>query len=269
MVTSRNVETVTRKRVWPVNARIVRAALLLTMTPWLVEAPRAQQSRWPSSNPPRPLAARDVKFPPYHLQTLPNGLQVMAVLHHEQPVISIRMIVRAGGALDPAGKNGLADLAASVLTQGAAGKSANELNETVDFMGAVLGAGAGTDLSFVNMIVMKDGFEAGLRILSDVARRPNFANEEIERQRQQTLSNLQVSLESPEFIANAVFRRLVYGFHPYGVTQAGTPESLSAITRDDLVAFHQRNFVPNNAILAVVGDITDTEAFEGVKKVFG
>jgi zinc protease len=252
-----------------VNARIVCAALLLVVTPWLAESGRAQQSRWPSSNPPRPLAARDVKFPPYHLQTLPNGLQVMAVLHHEQPVISIRMIVRAGGALDPAGKNGLADLAASVLTQGAAGKSANELNEAVDFMGAVLGAGAGTDLSFVNMIVMKDGFEAGLRILSDVVRRPNFANEEIERQRQQTLSNLQVSLESPEFIANAVFRRLVYGSHPYGMTQTGTPESLDWITRDDLVAFHQRNFVPNNAILAVVGDITDTEAFEGVKKVFG
>jgi zinc protease len=242
---------------------------MLMVVPWLVGSPRAQQSRWPSSNPPRPLAARDVKFPPYHVQTLPNGLQVMAVLHHEQPVISIRMIVRAGGALDPAGKNGLADLASSVLTQGAAGKSANELNETVDFMGAVLGAGAGTDLSFVNMIVMKDGFEAGLRILSDVARRPNFANEEIERQRQQILSNLKVSLESPEFIANAVFRRLVYGFHPYGMPQIGTPESLSSITRDDLVAYHQRNFVPNNAILAIVGDITDTEAFEGVKKVFG
>jgi zinc protease len=228
-----------------------------------------QQTRWPSSNPPRPLAARDVKFPPYQLQTLPNGLQVMAVLHHEQPVVSIRMIVRAGGALDPVGKNGLADLAASVLTQGAGGKSANELNETVDFMGAVLGAGAGVDLSFVNMIVMKDGFEAGLSILSDVVRRPNFASEEIERQRQQMLSSLQVSFESPEFIADAVFRRLVYGLHPYGMPQTGTPESLAAITREDLLAFHRRNFAPNNAILAIVGDLTDAEAFEGVKKIFG
>jgi zinc protease len=116
---------------------------------------------------------------------------------------------------------------------------------------------------------MKDGFETGLGLLSDVARRPNFAAEEIERQRQQMLSGLKVSFESPEFIADSVFRRLVYGFHPYGMPQNGTPETLATITRDDLVAYHRRNFVPNNAILAIVGDITETEAFEGVRKVFG
>jgi zinc protease len=227
------------------------------------------QQRWPNSNPPRPLQARDVKFPPYHVQTLPNGLQVVVVLHHEQPVISMRMIVRAGGALDPRGKNGLAELAASVITQGAAGRSANELQEAVDFMGAILGAGAGTDLSSIYAIVMKDGFEAGMRILSDVARRPTFAVEEIERQRQQMMSGLQVSFESPEFIADSVFRRLVYGFHPYGMPQNGTPETLATITRDDLLDFHRRHFVPNNALLAIVGDITDAEAFEAARKVFG
>jgi zinc protease len=210
-----------------------------------------------------------VKFPPYHIRTLPNGLQVVAVLHHEQPVISMRMIVRAGGALDPRGKNGLAELAASVITQGAAGRSANELQEAVDFMGAMLGAGAGTDLSSIYTIVMKDSFETGLRILSDVARRPTFAAEEIERQRQQMMSGLQVSFESPEFIADSVFKRLVYGFHPYGMPQNGTPETLATITRDDLLDYHRRHFVPNNALLAVVGDITDAEAFEAAKKVFG
>ena len=231
----------------------------------MVAAGAAAQTR---GTPPRPLSARDVKFPPYRIQTLPNGLQVVTVLHHEQPVVSMRMLVRAGGALDPKGKNGLADLALSVVTQGAAGRSALELNGEVDFMGAVLGAGAGTDLSFVNMVVMKDSFETGLRLLSDIARRPNFDAEEIDRQRQQMLSSLKVSFEDPEFIANAVFRRLVYGFHPYGMPQSGTPETIAAITRDDLVAFHRRNFVPNNAILAIVGDLTDEEAFEGVKKIF-
>ena len=80
-----------------------------------------------------------------------------------------------------------------------------------------MGAGAGTDLSFVNMIVMKDSFETGLRMLSDIARRPAFSVEEIERQRQQMLSGLQVSLDDPEFLANAVFDRMVYGLHPYGM----------------------------------------------------
>ena len=77
------------------------------------------------------------------------------------------------------------------------------------------------------------------------------------------LSGLQVSFEDPEFIADAVFDRLVYGFHPYGMPQTGTPETLAAITRDDLVALPPRNFVPNNAILAIVGDVTAEEAFDG------
>jgi zinc protease len=229
----------------------------------------AAQTRWPSEGPPRPLTAREVPFPPYSLQTLPNGLQVVVVPHHEQPVVSMRMIIRAGGALDPKGKHGLAQVVASLLTQGAGGKSAGELNDTIDFIGGEMGAGAGTDLSFINMVVMKDSLGLGLSMLSDLARRPTFAPEEIERKRQQMLSGMKVSIEDPEFIANSVFDRLVYGLHPYGMPQTGTPESLGAIARDDIVAFHQRNFVPNNTIMAMVGDLTAEEAFEGVKRAFG
>ena len=253
-----------------VNA-IARGVAVLAIGVATAGAASAQPSqlRWPQEAPPRPLPARDVKFPPYELRTLPNGLQIVAVLHHEQPVVSIRMIVRTGAALDPPGKGGLANLAASLLDQGTTTKSAKEMNDAIDFVGGIMGAGAGTDLTFVNVIVMKDSFETGLRMLSDMARRPAFAAEEIERQRQQVLSSLRVSLEDPEYIANAVFDRLVYGFHPYGVPQTGTPETLASITRRDLLGYHERMFVPNNAILAVVGDVTTEEAFDGVQKVFG
>jgi zinc protease len=228
------------------------------------------QTRLPSERPPRPLPARDVTFPPYQLRTLPNGLQVVVVLHHEQPVVSMRLLVSGGGsALDPKGRTGLAHLAASLLDQGTTTKSARELNDAIDFLGGAMGAGAGTDLSFVTMVVMKDSFETGLRMLSDVARRPAFASEEIDRQRQQVLSGLRVSFEDPEFVADAVFDRLVYGFHPYGLPQTGTPETIATITRDDLLAFHKRAFMANNAILAVVGDVTAEEAFDGATRVFG
>jgi zinc protease len=227
----------------------------------------AQQ--WPSEGPPRPLAARDVKFPPYQLQTLPNGLQVVAVLHHEQPVVSMRLLVRAGGSSDPKAKLGLARLGASLLDQGTTTVSAQELADAIDFIGGAMGTGAGTDLSYLNMIVMKDSFEAGLRMLSDMARHPAYAQHELDRQRQQILSGLRVSLEDPDYVANAVFDRLVYGFHPYGLPQTGTPDTIKTITRDDLVAFHQKYFAPNNAILAVVGDVTAEEAFAEVRKVFG
>jgi zinc protease len=119
------------------------------------------------------------------------------------------------------------------------------------------------------MVVMKDSFEKGMRMLSELAREPAFAPEEIERQREQMASGLKVSLEDPEYIANSVFDRLVYGFHPYGMPNTGTPETLASLTRDDLIAFHRRYFAPNNAIFAIVGDVTAEEAFATAKKVFG
>ena len=106
-------------------------------------------------------------------------------------------------------------------------------------------------------------------MLSDTVRMPAFAPEEIARQRQQILSTLQVNVESPEWVADAVFDRLVYGVHPYGLPQHGTPASIASLSREDLVAFHERFYAPNNAILAVVGDLTAEEAFSGVEKVFG
>jgi len=229
----------------------------------------AQQPKWPSEGPPKPLAARDVKFPPYELQKLPNGLQVVAVLHHEQPVVSMRLLIRAGSASDPRAKLGLAHLAANLLDQGTTTRSAEEMADAIDFIGGIIGAGAGTDLSYMNAIVMKDSFDVGMRMLSDMARHPAFAPEEIDRQRQQMLSSMRVSLDDPGYVANAVFDRLVYGFHPYGLPQSGTPETINAITRDDLLNFHKKYFAPNNAILAVVGDVTAEEAFTEAKRVFG
>jgi zinc protease len=224
---------------------------------------------WPNEFPPRPLAARPVNFPSYDTQTLPNGLRIVAVAHHEQPVVSIRLLIGAGSSLDPKGKTGLAHLTAALLDQGTTTMSAEQLNDAIDFIGGGASAGAGTDLSFVNMLVMKDSFDSGLKMLSDMARHPAFSAEELARQRQQLLSSLQVSLDDPDFIANAVFDRLVYGFHPYGMPQSGTPDTLAAITRDDLIAFHQKYFVPNNGILAVVGDVSPADAFAAVRRVFG
>jgi zinc protease len=229
----------------------------------------AQSTNWPTERPPQPLPARDIKFPPYEIQTLPNGLQVVVVMHHEQPAVTMRLLVRAGTSSDPREKLGLAHLAASLLDQGTKTMSAQEMNDAVDFIGGAMGAGAGTDLTFVNMVVMKDSFDTGLRMLSDMTRQPAFAPAEIERQRQQMLSGQTVSLEDPGYIANSVFDRLVYGFHPYGMPENGTPRTIAALTRDDLIAFHTRFFAPNNAILAIVGDVTAEEAFTAAKRVFG
>ena len=224
---------------------------------------------WPRELPPRPLPARPVSFPSYELRKLANGMQVVLVNHREQPIISVRMIIRAGAAHDPKGKHGLAMLTATLLDQGAGSRSAEQIAEQIDFIGGALGTGAGTDLSYVNAIVMNDSYEVALDLLADVVQRPTFAQSEIDRQRQQAMSGLKVASEDPESVAAQVIDRLIYGFHPYGMPGAGTAESLASLSRDDFVDFHKRYFVANNALIAVVGDIGADDAMKGLEKYFG
>jgi zinc protease len=228
-----------------------------------------QVASWPSEQPPRPLQAREVNFPPYEIKTLPNGLQVVVVQHHEQPVVSLRLLVRAGAAQDPPGKQGAAVLAAALLDQGAGSRSAAAIADAIDTIGGGLSTGAGSDLTVADVLVMKDSLAFGFELLADVVRRPSFDPQELERQRQQALSGLRVNYEDPDYVASLVFDRLVYGFHPYGLPNSGTPESLAGITAEDLRAFHASWFVPNNALLGVVGDVSTAEAMAAVEKAFG
>ena len=229
----------------------------------------AQVPNWPSETPPRPLQAREVTFPPYEITSLKNGLQVVVVQHHEQPVVTLRLLVRAGGAQDPPRKQGVAALAAALLDQGAGTRSAAQIADSIDTIGGALSTGAGSDLSVADVLVMKDGLAFGFDLLADVVRRPAFHPQELDRQRQQALSGMRVNYEDPDSVASLVFDRLVYGFHPYGLPNTGTPESLAGITVDDLRAFHKTWFVPNNAILGIVGDITTAEALAAAEKAFG
>lgn len=229
----------------------------------------AQAQRWPSERPPRPLAARSVTFPPYEIRALDNGMQVVLVSHHEQPAVSVRLLVRAGAAQDPREQLGVAMLTAALLDQGTTSRSAEQIADQIDFIGGILGTGAGTDLSFVNAVFMKNDLGTVLDLIADVVRRPAFAPEEVERQRSQAMSGLKVAAEDPGAVARLLIERLIYGFHPYGLPGTGTAESLGRLTRDDIVAFHRTWFVPNNMVIAIVGDVTADEAFAGVRRVFG
>jgi len=224
---------------------------------------------WPSERPPRPLPARQVNFPPFDVRTLDNGMQVLTILHHEQPAITVRLIVGAGAAQDPQDKGGVANLVGQLLDQGTATRSAEQIADQIDTIGGSLVTGAGADLTFANVVVMKDSFSAAMDLLLDVVRNPAFAPEEIDRQKQQAVSSLQVSANDPNYLASAVFDRLVYGVHPYGLPGQGTAETVAGITREDLRRFHAVHFVPNNMILAVVGDTTPEEALAQVQRTFG
>lgn len=228
-----------------------------------------QSPKWPSSGPPRPLSARDVQFPPYEVRTLANGLRLVVVVHREQPAVSLRALVRAGSAQDPPGKAGVAAMVSALLDQGTATRSAQQVAETIDAAGGLLTTGFGRDLSSVNAVVLKDDLVLGATLVADLLRNPAFAAEELDRQRQQVLSGLKVAYQDPEYLADVVFDRLVYGAHPYGYPGSGTVDSVQRLTRDDLVDFHRAHYAPNNTLLAVVGDVSVDGAVAAVSEAFG
>ena len=229
----------------------------------------AQTASWPFERPPLPLPAREVTFPPYDIRTLSNGMQVITVLHHEQPAVTMRLLVRAGGANDPDGKRGVSQLVSGLLDQGTTTRSAQQIADQIDSIGGVLGTGSGDDFTSISAVVMKDSFESAMDLVGDIARNPAFAPEEIERQKEQITSTQQVNANDPDYLASAVFDRLIYGFHPYGLPGSGTPETVASITRADLQQFHRQYFIPNNMVLAIVGDITQKEAAAATERVFG
>jgi zinc protease len=246
---------------------------LVRVTAWFVVCgvmPLAAWAQtWPSERPPGPLPAPPVDFPAYEVRTLPNGLQVVAVLHHEQPSVSFRLIVKAGSVQEPGDTPGVAGFVASLLDKGTSSRSAGEIATLIDSAGGIMGTGSANELSFVAGAVIKDRVDLALGLAADVVRNPTFAPDEIERHRRQTLSALQVGYDDPDYLAGTVFERLVFGSHPYGRPGDGTPASVLRITREDLVAFHQAWFVPNNTLFAIVGDLTADEAFAAVERAFG
>ena len=137
---------------------------------------------------------------------------------------------------DPPGKRASRRWRPRCSTRGRPRVRAEQIADTIDSIGGGLSTGAGNDLSFANVVVMKDSLALGFDLLSDVVRNPAFQQEEIDRQRQQAISGLKVSFEDPDSVASVVFDRLVYGFHPYGMPNSGTPESLQSITAADLHA---------------------------------
>lgn len=219
---------------------------------------------------PPPAPAKEVRFPSFEQKTLPNGLRVVVIEQHEQPLVSLRLLLRAGKSFEPAAKAGVARATAALLTQGTTSRSAQQIAETIDFVGGNLSAGSVTESGFADVSVTSDQLDLGFDLLSDVILHPTFPQEELDRWRRQALSGLQVSRQSASYLANTALAKTIYGDYPYGRPAEGTPESLQGLTRDDLVAFHKRFYVPNNAaILAVVGDVKAADAFARVERAFG
>jgi zinc protease len=217
--------------------------------------------------PPAAGPAVAAKVPTAAEKTLANGLRVVVATKPGLPLVSATLRVASGASADPAGKAGLASLAADLATRGTTTRSATEIAQQIERLGAGISAGAGADATDVDIAGRSDKAKEAFAIMADVVQNPAFAQEELDRARQETLDNLMVALRQPSSIGGMVMSRALYGAGPYG--SVTSPKTIESLTRDDAVATHAAWWRPDNAILVIAGDVSAKDGFALAEQAFG
>ena len=221
-----------------------------------------------------PEGGADPSFSPPAIQRaeLANGLEILVVENHSLPLVQTNLVVKSGFASDPTALPGVASLTAELLDEGTATRDALQLDLEKKRLGAQLGTGSSFDGSQVNLNILKSNLDAGLALMSDIVLNPSFPAEELERQRAIYIGRIGQEAKQPRTAAIKMFQKALYGEgHPYAqpFTGTGTPQSIQEIGRDDLVAFYEANYKPNNSALVFVGDVTMAEAMQHAEAHFG
>ncbi|MBJ6121362.1 M16 family metallopeptidase [Sphingomonas mollis] len=219
--------------------------------------------------PPTPTAPIAAVLPQPVETKLANGMRLITVERHGLPIVTAALVAIGGGATDPATRSGVANLTAGLMTKGTATRSATEIARAVEALGGSIGSSADRDGSSVSLTVKSDQLAKAMPILADVAIRPAFAPEEIERARAQTIDGIEVTLKDPAQLAALVATRAVFGKGPYAPPLDGTPTSLKAITRDDITHSYAGTWSPNRTALVMVGDVTPAAARALAEAQFG
>src|SRR5687768_7281551 len=212
-----------------------------------------------------------VKLPRAEEASLPNGLRVVLLRSTKVPTFNMQMVVLSGGLSDKAEYRGLASSTASLLREGTAKRSSKDIAEQVDALGATLFAGSGLSAmtSTVSVAGLVENLDPSLELFADVIRNPSFPQAEIDKYKTRTLAQLQNQRSNPQFLAAEQFQRAIYGTtHPASLV-ATPAASIQKLTTKDMAEFHSTYYRPNNAILAIVGDVTMKDIMPKLEKAFG
>src|SRR5437762_8471895 len=216
---------------------------------------------------PAALPSTEIRLPTPYQTTLDNGLALVIVEDKRLPLVSYRLAFRTGDAHDPVDVPGLTDMMAGLLTEGTTSRTSLQIAEEVERMGATLHAGAGSDFTTLSASALAMFGDRILELIADVTLNPSFPENEVELTRQNTKESLKQQRAQPSFLANEMVSRVMFGDHPYSRI-APTPESIDATTRERLLDFHRRVFIPNNAVFIIVGDVDRVTVESRVKSLF-
>jgi len=205
-------------------------------------------------------------FPDYREVTLPNGLKVFVIEDDRKPTLTLRLVIRSGSTFDGQ-KTGLTSFVAALLPRGTATRDAATFAQQTDYIGAHLEAAAGADSISVAMSGLTKYTPQLLDFFSDAVLHPAFDPAQFAKVQRQSLSQLAAEKQEPGALSGKIAGKVLYGQHPYGAYR--TPESVKSIARDDLAAFHKAHFLPNNASLAIVGDVKADAILPLIEKALG
>lgn len=219
---------------------------------------------------PQDLTFPPLKFTPPEIErhTLENGMKIFLVEDHELPLISMYALVRTGQIYEPAEKLGLAVITSEVMRiGGTSNRSPDEVNETLEYLAASVEVDIQEETGSVELWTLKKNLETSLEVFADIMRNPAFAQDKIDLIKNQMFEIIRRRNDSPQSIRGREFMRIVYGkMHP--LARIPQVETIKNISRDDLIAFHQRYFHPNNIMLAVTGDFEPEEILQKLNATF-
>ena len=213
----------------------------------------------------------ELEFPDIERATLSNGMEVYFARRDAVPTVTVRVQFDAGRAAETRNTYGTQALLQEAMDEGTETLDSTELAIAKERLGAFISYGYDSDFTDFTLGALSPNLAPSLELLSDYIRNPALEQAEIDRVRGQLLNRLDSELKDPNSIANRAAREIIFGDHPYGLPASGlgTPEVLNGLTRDDLLAFHQRWYRPDTAKVFVVGDTTLGEVTNLLEQSFG
>ena len=219
---------------------------------------------------PTPGRLRPFEFPPVTSERLPNGLTLLHARHGDLPLVTLSLVLEAGGTEEPAARAGLAHMTANALSSGTETRSADEIAWAIESLGIHLETHAGWDAAFARMTVPTERLDEAAGLFSDVVRRPAFPESEISRIREQQLAGIIQRRKQPGTLAGDVTSQTIFAPDvPWSRPLVGTAATVGALKREDVVAFYASRYTPSAASLIVVGDIDRAAARALAERWFG
>jgi zinc protease len=193
----------------------------------------------------------------------------MVLLTSEQralPMVALELLIDAGSRHEAAHQAGLANLTSTLLTYGTKKRSALQISETLDFIGASLSSGAGENVASVSLTILKKDLAVGLELLAEILTSSTFPQSEIDRQKQAIIAAIKAQEEDPGAVAGRAFAAALFPQSPYGRPVEGSEASVKSLQAQSLKDFFTRYYRPNRSILSVVGDVSETEIIQDLNQ---